>query len=280
MKEIDVTFGTFANYQALLNEMFEYPEATLKDTFLTAIGLSQDDGFTIEIGNYSQNYAQKTNTYFDICHKGRVLFHICPYNGSFTPILIQWGPYSDSSAYIRWASNVTPSFHIYLFTNNLLVMYQTLSTGSASSNFGTFIPPCKTPLTYKESRYDMFSVKMTNDGPLGTQDYWAGSSYGNINYVLSNYYCDVITGTNKQTKTTSSLTIRDFILCDNNLIPHVVEDMWAIVMLPTALLTQKFIKLNGTKHMIIRVNSADKNTYCLLANTGEPYEGSNINNSW
>ena len=84
----------------------------------------------------------------------------------------------------------------------------------------------------------------------------------------------------RKSKNDGILVLRDFSLCGSDFVPHVVENMWMICSMPTVLLTQKFIKLNGTKHMIIRSKKDNEQSWFLLANTGEEYTGSNEDNSW
>lgn len=280
MKEINIKISTIATYQEQLTSIGNNP-TSMKDLWLEIFGLSADDGFTVEVGEYSVSFH-----YWEICHKGRVLFHMHSYYGSDSnlkdEIWIYLGP-----KFVDYYANGTLSVNLLIFDNNLVVSYMQVSMSSTYGINGgvTILPPCKIPLEYGENRYDMYSVGIDNAGVLGAVDFH-GQIDGNrqINIQLNDYFMDVVlpnySSPTRNTRSNSALVLRDFSLCGSNMVPHVVEDMWFINCMPTVLLTQKFIKLNGTKHMIIRSISTNQNSWFLLANTGEAYEGSNENNCW
>ena len=135
-------------------------------------------------------------------------------------------------------------------------------------------------------RYDMYSIGISTQGILGAIDFHGGRGT-NITApqkTLYEYFQDAVMASPntppRKTRDNGILVLRDFSLCGSDFVPHVVENMWMICSMPTALLTQRFIKLNGTKHMIIRSKKDNEQSWFLLANTGEEYTGSNEDNSW
>ena len=148
------------------------------------------------------------------------------------------------------------------------------------------IPPNDTALEFGQIRYDMYSIGISLEGILGAIDFHGGrgTNVTAPQKTLYEYFQDAImtspSSPTRKTRDNGTLVLRDFSICGSDFVPHVVENMWMICSMPTALLTQRFIKLNGTKHMIIRSKKDNENSWFLLANTGEEYTGSIEDNSW
>ena len=284
MKEINVALGKLETYKEQLTLIKNDPEGQ-KDVWLEIFELSATDGFTVEIGTYKQN--DKSFHYWEICHKGRVFVQLVPYQGTDDYVLSEmW--VCMGATYIDWFGTNVFDLQIFIFNNNLLVAYSSSRSGFSSgiNNGMVVIPPNDTALEFGQVRYDMYSVGISPGGILGAIDFHGGRGTSTTapDKKLYEYFQDAImaysTAPQRKTRDNGILVLRDFSLCGSDFVPHVVENMWMICSMPTALLTQKFIKLNGTKHMIIRSKKDSEQSWFLLANTGEEYTGSNEENSW
>lgn len=287
MKEINISIGKLETYATQLTAIKNDPEGQ-KDVWLEIFGLSAEDGFTVEVGTYKQD--DKPFHYWEICHKGRVFIHLVSYRN--------YDDYLTSETWVCMGTNAVDwhyinvfDLQIFIFDNNLLVAYANGRMESGVNNGMIIIPPQDTPLEFGQIRYDMYSSGISSGGTaaagaLGSLDFHAGRgvSVTKPDKELYAYFQDAIitspSSPDRKTIDNGKLVIRDFSLCGSDFVPHVVENMWMICSMPTALLTQKFIKLNGTKHMIIRSKKDSQLSWFLLANTGEEYTGSNEENSW
>lgn len=282
MKEINISLGKLNTYTTQLTAIKNDPEGQ-KDVWLDIFGLSAEDGFAVEVGTYENGSTQFH--YWEICHKGRVFAHLVPYQRTDNYVLSEMWVCMGTHE-IDWYSNNVFDLQIFIFDNNLLVAYVNGQISSGVNNGMIIIPPHDIALEFGQIRYDMYSIGTGKDGILGAVDFHSdiGTSNTLPTEKLYEYFQDAIMPNNtspvRKTKNNENLVIRDFSLCGSDFVPHVVEDMWMICSMPTALLTQKFIKLNGTKHMIIRSKNDNENSWFLLANTGEEYTGSNEDNSW
>ena len=283
MKEINVAPGKLETHKEQLTLIKNDPEGQ-KDVWLEIFGLSAEDGFTVEIGTYKQ--VDKPFHYWEICHKGRVFVQLVPYKGTDDFVLSElWVCIGTDK--IDWYYNNVFDLQIFIFDNNLLVAYVHGSTILEGINNGmVVIPPNDTALEFGQIRYDMYSIGISTEGILGAIDFHGGRGT-NITApqkTLYEYFQDAVMASpntpSRKTRDNGTLVLRDFSLCGSDFVPHVVENMWMICSMPTVLLTQKFIKLNGTKHMIIRSKKDSEQSWFLLANTGEEYTGSNEENSW
>lgn len=282
MKEINISLGTLDTHTTQLTAIKNNPEGQ-KDVWLDIFGLSAEDGFTVEVGTYENGSTQFH--YWEICHKGRVFAHLVPYQGTDNYILLEMWVCMGTHKIDWYGSNVF-DLKIFIFDNNLLVAYVNGQISNGVNNGIILIPPHDTALEFGQIRYDMYSIGTGQDGILGAFDFHGGrgTSTTSPEKTLYEYFQDAIMPNNltpaRKSKNNGTLVLRDFSLCGSDFVPHVVEDMWMICSMPTALLTQKFIKLNGTKHMIIRSKNDNEKSWFLLANTGEEYTGSNEDNSW
>ena len=287
MKEINVDLGKLKTHTEQLTLIKNDPEGQ-KDVWLEIFGLSAADGFTVEVGTYKQD--DKPFHYWEICHKGRVFVHLIPWQRTDDYVLSEMRVYIGANMVDWYGDNNVFDLQIFIFDNNLLVAYVHGSTMSVGFNNGmVIIPPNDTALEFAQIRYDMYSAGIASGDETGVLG--ASNFHGSINTVstaltetLYEYFQDAVmaspTAPARKTRDNGTLVLRDFSLCDSDFVPHVVENMWMICSMPTALLTQRFIKLNGTKHMIIRSKKDSEQSWFLLANTGEEYTGSNEENSW
>lgn len=282
MKEINVALGKLETHKEQLTLIKNDPEGQ-KDVWLEIFGLSAADGFTVEIGTYKQ--ADKSFHYWEICHKGRVFTHLVPYQGTDDYVLSEmW--VCIGTAKIDWYYNNVFDLQIFIFDNNLVVAYVSGNIQNAIDKGMIIIPPNDTALEFGQVRYDMYSVGIPPEGILGAIDFHGGrgTNVTAPQKTLYEYFQDAIMTSpstpTRKTRDNGILVLKDFSLCGSDFVPHVVENMWMICSMPTALLTQRFIKLNGTKHMIIRSKKDSEQSWFLLANTGEEYTGSNEENSW
>lgn len=282
MKEINVALEKLETHKEQLTLIKNDPEGQ-KDVWLEIFGLSTEDGFTVEVGTYKQD--DRPFHYWEICHKGRVFIQLVPYQGTDDYVLSEmWvciGTYK-----IDWYSNNVFDLQIFIFDNNLVVAYVSGSISDGINNGMVVIPPNDTALEFGQIRYDMYSIGISTYGILGAIDFHGGrgTSITVPQKTLYEYFQDAVMASpntpGRKTRDNGTLVLRDFSLCGSDFVPHVVENMWMICSMPTALLTQRFIKLNGTKHMIIRSKKDSEQSWFLLANTGEEYTGSNQENSW
>lgn len=287
MKEINVDLGTLKTHTEQLTLIKNDPEGQ-KDVWLEIFGLSAADGFTVEVGIYKDAFKQFH--YWEICHKGRVFVHLIPWQRTDDYVLSEMRVYIGTNMIDWYSDNTVFDLQIFIFDNNLLVAYVHGSTISVGFNNGmVIIPPNDTALEFGQIRYDMYSAGIASGGETGVLG--ALNFHGGIDTVstaltetLYEYFQDAVTASpntsSRKTRDNGTLVLRDFSLCGSDFVPHVVENMWMICSMPTALLTQRFIKLNGTKHMIIRSKKDNEQSWFLLANTGEEYTGSNEENSW
>lgn len=283
MKEINVDLGKLKTHTEQLTLIKNDPEGQ-KDVWLEIFGLSAEDGFTIEVRTYKQN--DKSFRYWAICHKGRVFVQLVPYQGTDNYVLSEmW--ICIGTHEIDWYGDNVFDLQIFIFDNNLLVAYVHGSAISVGINNGmVVIPPNDTALEFGQIRYDMYSIGISKEGVLGAIDFRGGRGTNMTaqQKTLYEYFQDAVMASpntpTRKTRDNGTLVLRDFSLCGSDFVPHVVENMWMICSMPTALLTQRFIKLNGTKHMIIRSKKDSEQSWFLLANTGEEYTGSNEENSW
>lgn len=282
MKEINVDLGKLGTHTEQLTLIKNDPEGQ-KDVWLEIFGLSAADGFTVEVGTYKQD--DKPFHYWEICHKGRVFIQLVPYQGTDNYVLSEmW--VCIGTAKIDWYYNNVFDLQIFIFDNNLVVAYVSGNIQNAIDKGMIIIPPNDTALEFGQIRYDMYSIGISLEGILGAIDFHGGrgTNVTAPQKTLYEYFQDAImTSPSTQTRKTrdnGTLVLRDFSICGSDFVPHVVENMWMICSMPTALLTQRFIKLNGTKHMIIRSKKDNEQSWFLLANTGEEYTGSNEDNSW
>lgn len=282
MKEINVALGKLETHKEQLTLIKNDPEGQ-KDVWLEIFGLSAADGFTVEVGTYKQD--DKPFHYWEICHKGRVFIQLVPYQGTDDYVLSEmW--VCIGTAKIDWHYNNVFDLQIFIFDNNLVVAYVSGSISNGINEGMVVIPPNDTALEFGQIRYDMYSIGISTQGILGAIDFHGGRGT-NITApqkTLYEYFQDAIMASpntpSRKTRDNGTFVLRDFSLCGSDFVPHVVENMWMICSMPTALLTQRFIKLNGTKHMIIRSKKDNEQSWFLLANTGEEYTGSNEENSW
>ena len=282
MKEINVDLGKLGTHTEQLTLIKNDPEGQ-KDVWLEIFGLSAADGFTVEVGTYKQD--DKPFHYWEICHKGRVFIQLVPYQGTDNYVLSEmW--VCIGTAKIDWYYNNVFDLQIFIFDNNLVVAYVSGNIQNAIDKGMIIIPPNDTALEFGQIRYDMYSIGISLEGILGAIDFHGGrgTNVTAPQKTLYEYFQDaVMTSPNtpsRKTRDNGTLVLRDFSICGSDFVPHVVENMWMICSMPTALLTQRFIKLNGTKHMIIRSKKDSEQSWFLLANTGEEYTGSNEENSW
>lgn len=286
MKEINVDLGKLGTHTEQLTLIKNDPEGQ-KDVWLEIFGLSAEDGFTVEIGIYKDASIQFH--YWEICHKGRVFIHLIPWQRTDDYVLSEMRVYIGSNM-VDWYGDNVFDLQIFIFDNNLLVAYVHGSTMSVGFNNGmVIIPPNDAALEFGQIRYDMYSAGIASRDEIGVLG--ALNFHGGIDTVstaltetLYEYFQDAIMASpntpSRKTRDNGTFVLRDFSLCGSDFVPHVVENMWMICSMPTALLTQRFIKLNGTKHMIIRSKKDNEQSWFLLANTGEEYTGSNEENSW
>lgn len=286
MKEINVDLGKLETHTEQLILIKNDPEGQ-KDVWLEIFGLSAEDGFTVEIGIYKD--ASRQFHYWEICHKGRVFIHLIPWQRTDDYVLSEMRVYIGSNM-VDWYGDNVFDLQIFIFDNNLLVAYVHGSTMSVGFNNGmVIIPPNDAALEFGQIRYDMYSAGIVSGDEIGVLG--ALNFHGGIDTVstaltetLYEYFQDAVMASPntpaRKTRDNGILVLRDFSLCGSDFVPHVVENMWMICSMPTALLTQRFIKLNGTKHMIIRSKKDSEQSWFLLANTGEEYTGSNEENSW
>ena len=282
MKEINVDLGKLGTHTEQLTLIKNDPEGQ-KDVWLEIFGLSAADGFTVEVGTYKQD--DKPFHYWEICHKGRVFIQLVPYQGTDNYVLSEmW--VCIGTAKIDWYYNNVFDLQIFIFDNNLVVAYVSGSISDGINKGMVVIPPNDTALEFGQIRYDMYSIGISLEGILGAIDFHGGRGT-NITApqkTLYEYFQDAIMTSpstpTRKTRDNGTLVLRDFSICGSDFVPHVVENMWMICSMPTALLAQRFIKLNGTKHMIIRSKKDNEQSWFLLANTGEEYTGSNEDNSW
>lgn len=278
MKEINVALGELETHKEQLTLIKNDPEGQ-KDVWLEIFGLSAEDGFTVEIGTYKQD--DKPFHYWEICHKGRVFIHLVPHRETDDYVLSEMWVCIGTNK-ISWHYTNVFDLQIFIFDNNLVVAYV---SGSISEGM-VVIPPNDTALEFGQIRYDMYSIGISPEGILGAIDFHGGrgTNLTAPQKTLYEYFQDAVMASPntppRKTRDNGILVLRDFSLCGSDFVPHVVENMWMICSMPTALLTQRFIKLNGTKHMIIRSKKDSEQSWFLLANTGEEYTGSNEENSW
>lgn len=287
MKEINVDLGKLKTHTEQLTLIKNDPEGQ-KDVWLEIFGLSAEDGFTVEIGIYKD--ASRQFHYWEICHKGRVFVHLIPWQRTDDYVLSEMRVYIGSNMVDWYGDNNVFDLQIFIFDNNLLVAYVHGSTMSVGFNNGmVIIPPNDAALEFGQIRYDMYSAGIASrneDGVLGALNFHGGIDTVStaLTETLYEYFQDAVMASpntpSRKTRDNGILVLRDFSLCGSDFVPHVVENMWMICSMPTALLTQRFIKLNGTKHMIIRSKKDSEQSWFLLANTGEEYTGSNEENSW
>jgi len=282
MKEINVDPGKLGTHTEQLTLIKNDPEGQ-KDVWLEIFGLSAADGFTVEVGTYKQD--DKPFHYWEICHKGRVFIQLVPYQGTDDYVLSEmW--VCIGTAKIDWYYNNVFDLQIFIFDNNLVVAYVSGNIQNAIDKGMIIIPPNDTALEFGQIRYDMYSIGISLEGILGAIDFHGGrgTNVTAPQKTLYEYFQDAIMTSpstpTRKTRDNGTLVLRDFSICGSDFVPHVVENMWMICSMPTALLTQRFIKLNGTKHMIIRSKKDNEQSWFLLANTGEEYTGSNEDNSW
>ena len=282
MKEINVDPGKLGTHTEQLTLIKNDPEGQ-KDVWLEIFGLSAADGFTVEVGTYKQD--DKPFHYWEICHKGRVFIQLVPYQGTDDYVLSEmW--VCIGTAKIDWYYNNVFDLQIFIFDNNLVVAYVSGNIQNAIDKGMIIIPPNDTALEFGQLRYDMYSIGISLEGILGAIDFHGGigTNVTAPQNTLYEYFQDAIMTSpstpTRKTRDNGTLVLRDFSICGSDFVPHVVENMWMICSMPTALLTQRFIKLNGTKHMIIRSKKDNEQSWFLLANTGEEYTGSNEDNSW
>ena len=282
MKEINVDPGKLGTHTEQLTLIKNDPEGQ-KDVWLEIFGLSAADGFTVEVGTYKQD--DKPFHYWEICHKGRVFIQLVPYQGTDDHVLSEmW--VCIGTAKIDWYYNNVFDLQIFIFDNNLVVAYVSGNIQNAIDKGMIIIPPNDTALEFGQIRYDMYSIGISLEGILGAIDFHGGrgTNVTAPQKTLYEYFQDAIMTSpstpTRKTRDNGTLVLRDFSICGSDFVPHVVENMWMICSMPTALLTQRFIKLNGTKHMIIRSKKDNEQSWFLLANTGEEYTGSNEDNSW
>lgn len=282
MKEINVDLGKLGTHTEQLTLIKNDPEGQ-KDVWLEIFGLSAADGFTVEVGTYKQD--DKPFHYWEICHKGRVFIQLVPYQGTDNYVLSEmW--VCIGTAKIDWYYNNVFDLQIFIFDNNLVVAYVSGNIQNAIDKGMIIIPPNDTALEFGQIRYDMYSIGISLEGILGAIDFHGGrgTNVTAPQKTLYEYFQDAIMTSpstpTRKTRDNGTLVLRDFSICGSDFVPHVVENMWMICSMPTALLTQRFIKLNGTKHMIIRSKKDNEQSWFLLANTGEEYTGSNEDNSW
>ena len=282
MKEINVDLGKLGTHTEQLTLIKNDPEGQ-KDVWLEIFGLSAADGFTVEVGTYKQD--DKPFHYWEICHKGRVFIQLVPYQGTDNYVLSEmW--VCIGTAKIDWYYNNVFDLQIFIFDNNLVVAYVSGNIQNAIDKGMIIIPPNDTALEFGQIRYDMYSIGISLEGILGAIDFHGGrgTNVTAPQKTLYEYFQDAIMTSpstpTRKTRDNGTLVLRDFSICGSDFVPHVVENMWMICSMPTALLTQRFIKLNGTKHMIIRSKKDSEQSWFLLANTGEEYTGSNEENSW
>lgn len=287
MKEINVDLGKLKTHTEQLILIKNDPEGQ-KDVWLEIFGLSAEDGFTVEIGIYKDASGQFH--YWEICHKGRVFIHLIPWQRTDDYVLSEMRVYIGSNMVDWYGDNNVFDLQIFIFDNNLLVAYVHGSTMSVGFNNGmVIIPPNDAALEFGQIRYDMYSAGIASGneaGVLGALNFRGGIDTVStaLTETLYEYFQDAVMASPntpaRKTRDNGILVLRDFSLCGSDFVPHVVENMWMICSMPTALLTQRFIKLNGTKHMIIRSKKDSEQSWFLLANTGEEYTGSNQENSW
>lgn len=282
MKEINVDPGKLGTHTEQLTLIKNDPEGQ-KDVWLEIFGLSAADGFTVEVGTYKQD--DKPFHYWEICHKGRVFIQLVPYQGTDDYVLSEmW--VCIGTAKIDWYYNNVFDLQIFIFDNNLVVAYVSGNIQNAIDKGMIIIPPNDTALEFGQIRYDMYSIGISLEGILGAIDFHGGrgTNVTAPQKTLYEYFQDAIMTSpstpTRKTRDNGTLVLRDFSICGSDFVPHVVENMWMICSMPTALLTQRFIKLNGTKHMIIRSKKDNEQSWFLLVNTGEEYTGSNEDNSW
>lgn len=282
MKEINVDPGKLGTHTEQLTLIKNDPEGQ-KDVWLEIFGLSAADGFTVEVGTYKQD--DKPFHYWEICHKGRVFIQLVPYQGTDDYVLSEmW--VCIGTAKIDWYYNNVFDLQIFIFDNNLVVAYVSGNIQNVIDKGMIIIPPNDTALEFGQIRYDMYSIGISLEGILGAIDFHGGrgTNVTAPQKTLYEYFQDAIMTSpstpTRKTRDNGTLVLRDFSICGSDFVPHVVENMWMICSMPTALLTQRFIKLNGTKHMIIRSKKDNEQSWFLLANTGEEYTGSNEDNSW
>ena len=286
MKEINVDLGKLKTHTEQLTLIKNDPEGQ-KDVWLEIFGLSAADGFTVEVGIYKD--ASKQFHYWEICHKGRVFVHLIPWQRTDDYVLSEMRVYIGANM-VDWYGDNVFDLQIFIFDNNLLVAYVHGSTMSVGFNNGmVIIPPNDAALEFGQIRYDMYSAGIASGneaGVLGALNFRGGIDTVStaLTETLYEYFQDAVMASPntpaRKTRDNGTLVLRDFSLCGSDFVPHVVENMWMICSMPTALLTQRFIKLNGTKHMIIRSKKDSEQSWFLLANTGEEYTGSNQENSW
>lgn len=287
MKEINVDLGKLKTHTEQLTLIKNDPEGQ-KDVWLEIFGLSAEDGFTVEIGIYKD--ASRQFHYWEICHKGRVFIHLIPWQRTDDYVLSEMRVYIGTNIVDWYGDNNVFDLQIFIFDNNLLVAYVHGSTMSVGFNNGmVIIPPNDAALEFGQIRYDMYSAGIASRneyGVLGALNFHGGIDTVStaLTETLYEYFQDAVMVSpntpSRKTRDNGILLLRDFSLCGSDFVPHVVENMWMICSMPTALLTQRFIKLNGTKHMIIRSKKDSEQSWFLLANTGEEYTGSNEENSW
>lgn len=287
MKEINVDLGKLKTHTEQLTLIKNDPEGQ-KDVWLEIFGLSAEDGFTVEIGIYKD--ASRQFHYWEICHKGRVFIHLIPWQRTDDYVLSEMRVYIGTNMVDWYGDNNVFDLQIFIFDNNLLVAYVHGSTMSVGFNNGmVIIPPNDAALEFGQMRYDMYSVGIVSGdepGVLGALNFHGGIDTVStaLTETLYEYFQDAVMASpntpSRKTRDNGTLVLKDFSLCGSDFVPHVVENMWMICSMPTALLTQRFIKLNGTKHMIIRSKKDSEQSWFLLANTGEEYTGSNEENSW
>jgi hypothetical protein len=287
MKEINVDLGKLKTHTEQLTLIKNDPEGQ-KDVWLEIFGLSAADGFTVEVGIYKD--ASKQFHYWEICHKGRVFIHLIPWQRTDDYVLSEMRVYIGANMVDWYGDNNVFDLQIFIFDNNLLVAYVHGSTMSVGFNNGmVIIPPNDAALEFGQIRYDMYSAGIASGneaGVLGALNFHGGIDTVStaLTETLYEYFQDAVMASpntpTRKTRDNGTLVLRDFSLCGSDFVPHVVENMWMICSMPTALLTQRFIKLNGTKHMIIRSKKDSEQSWFLLANTGEEYTGSNEENSW
>ena len=287
MKEINVALGKLGTHKEQLTLIKNDPEGQ-KDVWLEIFGLSAADGFTVEVGIYKD--ASTQFHYWEICHKGRVFVHLIPWQRTDGYVLSEMRVYIGANMVDWYGDNNVFDLQIFIFDNNLLVAYVHGSAMSVGFNNGmVVIPPNDTALEFGQIRYDMYSAGIASGNEasvLGALNFHGGIDTVStaLTETLYEYFQDAVMASpntpGRKTRDNGTLVLRDFSLCGSDFVPHVVENMWMICSMPTALLTQRFIKLNGTKHMIIRSKKDSEQSWFLLANTGEEYTGSNEENSW
>lgn len=252
MKEINVDLGKLGTHTEQLTLIKNDPEGQ-KDVWLEIFGLSAADGFTVEVGTYKQD--DKPFHYWEICHKGRVFIQLVPYQGTDDYVLSEMWVCIGTNK-IDWYYTNVFDLQIFIFDNNLVVAYVSGSISDGINKGMVVIPPNDTALEFGQIRYDMYSIGISTQGILGAIDFHGGRGT-NITApqkTLYEYFQDAVMASPntppRKTRDNGILVLRDFSLCGSDFVPHVVENMWMICSMPTALLTQRFIKLNGTKHMI------------------------------